>query len=1383
MRRGESGGFPAKRRGRRASPLLLLLGILGALWSALLGAPALAETPKRAVRFGLDEGLSQSTVVGLAQTADGRIWMATGEGVTIYGGGPPEYLFREEDPRKGLRSDYFYAVFVDRDGEIWLGTSGGGASLYADAPRFLGHAPGEGLESLDVFAFAQDAQGRVWIGSSRGLFVVRKEGGSLISDAAAEAPALRALKGETILSLLPLEDGAFLIGSSRRGLLLYEPGAPELVALSSADAEAPEGLGEEARALFRDREGRIWVGFSHEGDELPGGLRIYDPVRKALIPSPFSFPEGIDGVMAAAQGDDGRLWFGSRRMGIFVAAADSSGRLENYQAHDWEPHRLSDSDVRALMPDSTGRMWAGTWNGGVNSFSMLPDAFETYYPAPTTGSRSLPAMTWALEEADGALWIGGQGGLGRLDLRERRVEEVEIHEEAWGKDVWAILHHEGRLLFGVGGRSGLFAYEPRTKESYPVPGEDGETLLKGATIRVLMRDAEGSLWAGTNANGLYRLSADLRILAHHTRRAPGEEGPSVLPGAQIRSLSQRRDGRLWIGTEAGLVLHDPKTGSFETLAGPERLPDDNVRAVYEAEDGRIFTATGGGLGILSADLRPDKFIRQSKAFQSKMLYSLIPDALGCLWITTNNGLVRYRLSDGEERAFRTSDGLQSREFNFNAFKTLSDGRIAVGGVRGVTIFDPQEVASGDGYPPVLSMRLSGRPEATEEGPQDLGVEPQSLGFQIGVRHFDEPQSNILRLRFAPADADFQEYAGSSHDLHRDNLPAGEYQLSYYGVSASGLRTETRVQSFVVRPGVQGWHRAAVYVLLGALALAGLALLRARQIRLINAELEETVVEKTRALRESHQALQESADERARFYARAAHEIRTPLALIKAPVQRLLGEGVEEEERRDLAQVVRRASDRLIQLSDEMIAVAQAGAPMGSGRSAVDLRAFLDPICALYADSARAKGLELACEIRGPQAATFDLEAAETILHNLLSNAVKHRAPPTRLKLETDLNGERLEIRVSDDGPPLPEEALRRLEEFRKEPPDSSSESPPHRGVDLIAATLRKAGGELKIDRDRNEIAVFLPAHAQGARRAPEPEDEAGAAPEDLEPEAGEAEPGRILVIEDDRDLRSYLASLVAERLGPVRTAASLAAAERALEEAPVDLVICDVMLPDGSGFDFARRLKTHEDFSHTPLIFLTALKDLESYRKALDVWADDYLTKPFDAEELVAKIGIRLRAQEATRAWMLKNLQTPPGAQPGAQEEAPGAEAEEEAPRLTPQEERLRRAFENFLDERLKDPTADLAQAAAACLMSERSFQRKLNALYGKSFSALLTLARMERARRLLTEGLGVGEVAEASGYRNFASFSRQFKKENGVSPSEFTQQSKRDVDCPFGVK
>ncbi|MDD2868535.1 two-component regulator propeller domain-containing protein [Neomegalonema sp.] len=1391
-----------RRLGRLAAALLLLA--VFAVFGATLRSPsAQAETPKRALRFGIEEGLSQSTVGGMIQTEDGRIWIATGEGVTIHGGGAPQYLFRGDDVATGLRSDYLYAIFLDRDGEIWIGTSTGGASLYSDEPRFLGHAPGEGLASLDVQAFAQDARGRVWIGSSQGVFVVRKEDGALVSDEEARAPALAALKGDTIFSLLPLEGGAFLIGAAKRGLFLYEPGEPELLALSSASESAPEGLGEEARALFRDREGRIWAGFSSSRN-LPGGLMAYDPQRRRLVQPPVAFPETIRGVMSMAQGDDGRLWFGTRRMGIFVADVDFAEPMENYQAHDWEPHRLGNPDVRVLMPDRTGRMWAGAWNGGASSFSMLPDVFETYYPAPTNGSRSIPAMTWALEEEDGALWIGGQGGLGRLDLHEKRIEELELHPEIWGKTIWSVVSHGGRLLLGPNAGLGVFFYDPRTKESGPVPGENGETLLKDATVRVFMTDAEGSLWVGTNEDGLYKLSADLRILAHHTRLPPGVEGISVLPGAQIRGLSQRRDGRIWIGTDAGLVLHDPKTGAFETIAGADRLPDDNVRAVHETEDGRLFVATGGGLGILSAeDLRPIRFIRQSKAFQSKMLYSMVPDSLGHLWISTNNGLVRHRLSDGEERAFRTSDGLQSREFNFNAFKTLSDGRIALGGVRGLTLFHPDGLSPEEGRPPVLSLKLLERPPMTGEGPQDLGVEPQSLRFLIGVRHFDDPPANMLQMRLEPIDADFVDHQGSSHELHRDNLPAGEYRLSYRGVGASGLLTETRVQSFVVRPGMQGWYRAVVYALLGALALAGLALLRARQIRLRNAELEGIVVEKTRELLDSNQALQESAAERERFYARAAHEIRTPLALIRAPLRKLLGERLGDEERRTLAQVVQRASDRLTQLSDEMTAVAQAGAPMASGRVSVDLRAFLEPICALYADSARARGLELSCEIRGPQAATFDPEAAETILHNLLSNMVKHRAPPVRLRLETDLRAGRLEIRVSDDGPPLPEEALRRLEDFRNAPPDS----PPHRGVEIIAATLRRTGGDLAIDRARNEIAVFLPAHARGEPRAAEPEASSEAEPGAEAGSASEAERARILVVEDDRDLRSYLASLVGGRFGPVRTAGSLAAARSALEESPVDLVLCDVMLPDGSGLDFARHMKTHEDFSHTPVIFLTALQDDDSYQSAMEVWADDYLTKPFDPDELLAKIDIRLRAQAAMRAWMLRQLgamkpeaREPEAHEPEAREEPgpgetqePGPEAQEEAreeesaapaeaateeaggeePSLTPQEERLKRAFEDFLERSLSDPRADLAQAAAACLTSDRSLQRKLNALYGKSFSALLTFARMERARRLLTEGRGVGEVAEACGYETATGFSRQFKSLNGVSPSEFSQGSR----------
>lgn len=1360
-------------------PLLLVC----ALW--LSGGSALAqEVPKQAFRYGYEDGLSQVGVLGVVQTRDGRLWVATGEGVTIFSGGSFQHLFRGEDEEieKGLRSDYIYALFHDRDDQVWVGTSGGGASLYSgrDAEagaRFLAHAPGDGkrdLASLDVLSFAQDAQGRVWIGSAAGLFVVAAKGGGLVLDAAA-TEALAAFEGDKIYAIHPLEDGSALIGTEKRGFWLFTPGG-EARALSSAGPEAPEGLGDEARKIFQDREGRIWAGFNSVDDKLPGGLLLYDPQAQALTPAPFTTPFEARGVMSIAQGGDGRLWFGTRKLGIYVLDP-RSGAVEHYGAEEHEAYRLSNPHVSALTPDATGRMWAGAWNGGLNSFSMAPDVFETYVAASAGAGRKLSSLIWALEEHEGGLWVGSAGGLTRLDLRTRRLTTVEPSRETRKKAIWSLLSDGDRLLLGVGDASGLFAYEPKTGLISPVRGEDGEILLKGQTIRVFLRDSAGDVWAGTNADGLYKLEAGtLRILAHYDAPAGGGDGIPILPGRQIRALSERPDGSLWIGADAGLVRLDPRTGAFETFAGRGRLPDDNVRAVYEASDGRVFVATGGGLGILTAQMERIRFIRNSDAFRSKMLYSLLPDDLGKLWISSNNGLIRYDVATGAEEAYRVSDGLQGQEFNFNAFERLSDGRIAVGGVKGISIFDPRRLEINLA-PPVLSLLIKDRElaePAAGGGVLALGAAPQSLAYRIGVRHYDEPRANRLFVKLEPFDKEFKPFAGSTHDLHHDNLPAGTYRLSYYGVSPAGVETERVTLSFSVQPGFYAsWPMLLAYLLAGLGTLAALVFLRTRQIRLRNAELEATVAEKTEALQASNQALQEQAAERARFYARASHEIRTPLALIRAPARSLLEEDLPEEKRRDLARLVQRASDRLLQVSDEMMAVAKDGARMAPGRATVDLRGFLEPICRLYAESARLKGLEFSYEIQGPQAATFDLAAAETALHNLLSNAVKHGTPPLRLKLLAALRDERLEIRLSDDGPGLPEEVLRRLRAFRETPLDP----PPSHGLEILAAAILKAGGDLQVDAEKREIAALLPAHAQGAPRAPEEEEASradllsGAAEGSAFDASGEEPAGRILIVEDDRDLREYLVSLISP-LAPVCAVASVAAARRALERSTIDLALCDVMLPDGSGFDFAQHLKTHEDSSHTPLIFLTALQDLTSYRRALEVWADDYLTKPFEAGELLAKIEIRLRAQAATRAWLLKELQA---RDPEAAEPEPPAQG----PRLSPLDRRIAKAFQAFLEENLGNAEADLAMAAAACGMSPRNLQRKLAALYGESFSALTIRARMERAQKLLAEGRGVGETALACGYRNLASFSRQFKTTHGVTPSEFAERSRSGEPHP----
>ena len=405
---------------------------------------------------------------------------------------------------------------------------------------------------------------------------------------------------------------------------------------------------------------------------------------------------------------------------------------------------------------------------------------------------------------------------------------------------------------------------------------------------------------------------------------------------------------------------------------------------------------------------------------------------------------------------------------------------------------------------------------------------------------------------------------------------------------------------------------------------------------------------------------------------------------------------------------------------------------------------------------RARGL-IQCDVPPDRAVTLDPVALETVLHNLLSNALRACPEGGAVTLSVGVETDALRIDCANDGPPLPPEATERLRRHAEgDPPE-----PAARGLEIVGAVLRAAGGRAEVAADRARVTVWLPAHVGAEAPATVAADPAVSPPQG-------AGPNRVLIVEDDRDLRAYLSDLLGD-LAEVQAVGSLGAARRAVDRGRVDLILCDAMLPDGSGFDFCRAVKEAEPTGHIPVIFLTALDAAEAARAGLGVWADDVMTKPFDAAELVARVRLRLRA--STR---LQRHAT------GAAPRVAPAPARLAPPGHAPADERLIARFEGFLAA-LHEGGAGLAgltldEAGGACALSRRAFQRRVVALYGQPFSTLLTQRRMRRAADLLTQGMAVTEVATACGYASLSSFSRQFKDVHGQSPRDFRRETGADL-------
>jgi signal transduction histidine kinase/CheY-like chemotaxis protein/AraC-like DNA-binding protein len=924
----------------------------------------------------------------------------------------------------------------------------------------------------------------------------------------------------------------------------------------------------------------------------------------------------------------------------------------------------------------------------------------------------------------------------------------------------------------------------------------------------LLRLREGRLRRITTENGL----ANDPVLTIHEGASPEDASPE---GAS---------GHLWVGTtEEGLTRIDrrgtPALGDDRlTPIGPEDgLPSDLVIHIRADAQGRLWMSSHRGLfwvdrAALNAHAEGDgsrKGDRSRKGDGSRIRP------------------VRYT-----ER-----DGLASREANggvHTAGARTSGGRLWFPTQRGIAVVDPSEA---DPTPPApIPAAIEGlAPADTTVADATVADTTYRVGAGDTVRlrpeqrtftawytglHFSRPEATRFRVQLAGFDP--SPTRTDQRRVRYTEVDPGTYTLVVQAAGERGAFGEPATLHLVVAP---FWWETGWFLGLCGLGLIGLAggayRWRTHRLRRRRDELAQTVAERTEQIREKNNQLERQAEKlkeldeaKSRFFANVSHEFRTPLTLIRGPIQELR-EQVERgsieiavpdrasaavESTAQLTEhlgIVERNTARLQRLVSQLLGLArlEAGTYDLDARP-TDLRDAVGRIARSVEPLAERKGLTLDVEaaagaveeIRAP--VWVDREALEHIVNNLLSNAVKFTPEGGRVTVRVHQRREAVEIAVEDTGVGIPEAEQDAIFNRFAQTDDTSTREQEGAGIGLAFAAdlVDLHGGTLTAESTEGEGTTFtarLPrgkahlADDQLADDAPESPSEPAssrASSSTLDPPrstpdglGGTDAPDRspapggdsefqtpksklVLVVDDNADVRRYVRSVLEPAYAVIEAAGGAEGLRRAREALP-DVILADVMMPEMDGHEMTRRLKDDPETEASPVIMLTAQASTEDEIEGFRVGADDYVTKPFDADVLRQRVGGVLRLQQRLRRRLEEEIQA---------EEAPPSQGEvEERPEIEREARRVIR-------EHLTDPDFGVADLASEMAMSRSTLYRKLKTEKDVPPSALITTVRIEKARDLLKRGESVTQVAYAVGYASLTGFTEAFEKERGVTPATY---------------
>lgn len=1295
--------------------------------------------------FGLEEGLPARMTYQMAQDRDGYIWISTQWGIHRFDG---RKFVNFRNSELGLFSSLPARISVDTDNRLWYAGTKDGTQ-----ERYLGiiDVDGQGMIPIGQLLDARLAPRRIINfckphPGTKGMMLLADDGSLYHFDQAMDRVGKFELGGLHC-------NYALVAGSMPGEFWLHDCGRLHHLqaghATQSYPVPVPKGAALEAMTLHRG-EPIFWY--------AAGRRRFASKLSLDTFPSPAwpSLPwENIDQVV-----EFGHDFYALILRDSMVMVDADWNRLAAFAAFGQLPQNNPRS-LHTPLVDKQGNFWFPA-EDGVYKISMRHNPFTVLLPGTSV---------YGLLPQGPRLWAGGTRGCLYHDLQTGKKVPGQFQPvpttycQAADGAVWIAGDRHCLYRFNPTDQS-LKEYDLGVNVMMTVPYQDRET---------------GQLWLGTN-HGPRRV-----VVAGDSARLVATTGCDNLQDMLVRAFHRNAAG-LWVAGSRGILLLDPLTGAcLRAVTTQEGLPYADLNHLHEDKAGNFWLATRGG-GLIYWDLQAHTFQRftRENGLSNDNLYAVYQDDHGTLWLPSDYGLMAFDIASSNVRTYHLADGIANEEFNTYSHYKAADGTLYLGGLGGVTRFHPNEVRA-EAYvaEPTLQLSRVRVLRAGEETGEDFNLTAKSareiilapgdqmMELDFSYLDFDHVSSNRIAYRLLGY-RDQWVYPDelSIHLLH---LPYGSYTLQVRAYGASGrwttkfLEIPIEVQAPFYR---QTWFVLLMVLVLGIVILLG-GRLRIRVLQRDRMRLEVEVQKRTETIAKQAEALQALDQAKSRFFANITHEIRTPLTLVIGPLEQIMQSDAPPPLRERLGGVLRNARS-LLGLINQLLDISKLeNSQMQVELSHGSIVGFTRELLDAFAPLAEPHGIRLHFHSQASEwEVAFDADKWIKIVSNLVSNAIKFTEPGGEVEVvlskESDGKATQAVLAVRDTGIGIPEAEIDNIFDrfFQVDGSSTRLQAGTGIGLALVKELVELQGGTIRVESAVGVgtsfwVRIPVKSDVEAAQRNLPTLDPIEnwtaalgttyAAPL---PCTGQLE---LLLVEDNAEMRQYIRSCIDASKYKVTEAANGEEGLRiALERVP-DLIISDVMMPIKDGFELTRDIRAHVATSHIPLILLTAKTSLESKLTGLRRGADAYLTKPFSPAELCTQIDqlIELRKLLQTRYRMADRP------------EQVGARALVATPEFQ-QEDQFMAHLRRYLDDNLDDPDLNVAKIAAHFQMSRTQLYRKLASLTETGVTDLIRSARCERALELIRrQELNLSEIAYEVGYSSPSHFSRSFKQQFGLAPSD----------------
>ncbi len=1316
--------------------------------------------------IGIKDGLANNAVTSVYKDKRGLMWFGTYDGISRYDGYNFSNFRNEPNDANSLINNRIVSICGTQN-EIWIGTKGGISVYNYLSSRFTTkHYMDAKTSKSELIDFVVneiiDYKSNMYIATAgKGLLYYAGNQDKIIQIPLYTKGKLR--WDYHVQGMDFDKSGRLWCSVPGVGLVAMDASAKKLSVVFSEIT----GSG----CVLYDEYSNVWVGIEE-------GLLKYNAMNKTYrmyTNQEIKYP--VSDLMYNS--DKKELWIATNGNGIvkYDYASDSFSSLSK----NLQEEKLNSNAISSLCLDNENRVWIGTLRGGVNKIEERKSPFTTVSKNEKIKNTLPSDFILSLSEQDNEhLWIGTDGAGASLWNRKNNTFTNYSYSpnnpnSLSNNFVSAIIKDKKGTWFGTyGGGICLFNSQTQSFKKYALFNPKYNVIQKN--IWVLYRGKDGVLWVGSpDEEGLYRYNEASDKFDFVDAKIRG-----------IISMAEDKNGNLWIGNFTKLIQFNPKTMKRKEI--DVKYP---VRSIASHSNTKMLVGTeGGGLMIFNPQTFEKKFLTQSNGISNNSVLNIVKDDQGAYWCSTYNGIFVYNADSRKITSYNDADGLQSNQFNYNAALKLSTGEIVFGGIKGFNIIDTKTNNQVHKFPKLIINSIKVNNKVFDQSglaafgidKLELPYEESMLNIEFAALEYSLPEKISYAYFLDGWDSQWH-YVDNIRNANYSRITEGDYVLKIKSTNIEGVwNTKSISLPITILP---PWYRSSLAYLLYFMVIAFIVYV-VNKYQSQQAQLKYEV----RLSHDLAKQEKELNEKKITFFTNISHEFRSPLTMIINPLKEIIY-STDKQIDQGAIEMVYSNSRRLLSLVDQLLLFRKTETETGKLKVAqIDIVELCKEVFSCFVHHAKTKKIDYSFSISDEKLFVYvDREKIEMALFNLISNALKFtekengtvsvnlRCVDNEVVINVIDNGEGVSDADKDKIFNLFYQSNRNIKNNRKgfgiglylvkQFADqhygevSCRDNVNGGAVFEIKLLLGKEHfGDIEIREDVSERTLFLEEaleEMEMQENVLQTEEE----PENVDDLVTDAK--SILVVDDNAQIRNYLKQILTSKYH-VTVAESAETALGIIKKVQPDLIISDVVMGEMNGVAFCKHIKTDEELKHIPVILLTAGTSEEIKLKGAEVGADDYITKPFDNEYLLARISGILARRDSEQNYLLNSVT----------KKAAGL-------KLSDEDKKFIDKIVDIIDANLDSDNFNVNDMAEHLGMSYSLVYKKIKKITGKSVSEFTRDVRLRKvATLLITTDLQISQAASIAGFGDIKYFRKHFQQFYNLNPSEFKKKYQNVKDNKY---